>query len=220
MADFKKIFAQTLNFEGGYQNDAADNANVNSKGERVGTNRGISAQALEEYWRQTGVNKVPTVADMKAVTKELSEKVYKKLFWDRIRGDSIASYSVAWIIFDSYIAYGNLKRAKRGINKYYGSEKFPVDTKSLTTEQVEMLNKADAKVLFEAIKNNEIQARKDIVKANPAKEKFLKGWLNRLDNIKFSDAAFFLVLSLFCSQGKINIIQSLDWLQSLVRLLI
>lgn len=220
MADFNSILAKTLTFEGGYQNYAKDSANYNSKRELIGTNRGISAIALEEYWRQTGVNKVPTVADIKAVTKELAEKVYKKLFWDRIKGDSIASYSVAWIIFDSYIALGNLTRAKHGINKYYGTEKFPVNAKALTTEQIEMLNKADAKVLFEAIKDNEIQARKDIVKANPAKQEFLQGWLNRLDNIKFSDAAFFLVLSLLCSQGKINIIPLLDLWQSLGRLLI
>lgn len=194
MADFKAIFAKTLNFEGGYQNYASDSANYNSKKELVGTNHGISAIALEEYWRQTGVNKIPTVADMKAVTKDTAEKVYKKLFWDKIQGDKIQSQSVAWIIFDSYIASGNLKRAKRGINKYYGTTKFPVDTKSITTTQVEDINKANAKVLFQAIKDNEIQARKDIVAANPSQQKFLKGWLNRLDAIKFMDAAFFLTL--------------------------
>ena len=194
MADFKKIFAQTLNFEGGYQNYANDSANYNSKKELVGTNHGISAIALEEYWRQTGVNKIPTVADMKAVTKDLSEKVYKKLFWDKIKGDLIKSYSVAWIIFDSYIASGNLKRVKRGINKYYGFEKFPVNAKSLTTEQIELINNANAKLLFNAIKANEIQARKDIVKNNPSQEKFLKGWLARLDKITFTDVAFFLTL--------------------------
>lgn len=188
MANYKTILDKTIKFEGGYQNFPNDSANYNSKKELIGTNRGISAIALEEYWRQIGKNQIPTVSDVKALTVNDAEKIYKKLFWDKIKGDNIVNQSIAWIIFDSYIASGNLKRVKNGIAKELGKDKFPIDTKIFTDTQIELINKANASKLFDSIKENEIQSRKDIVKNNPSQEKFLKGWLNRLDNIKFIGA--------------------------------
>lgn len=187
MANYKSILASTFKFEGGYQASPNDSANYTSKKVLVGTNRGISAIALEEYWRVTGKNGQPTVADIKALTSNDAEKIYKKLFWDKIRGDEIKDQFVAWIIFDAFIASGNngISRVRKSINKYYQKDAVQISTKPFDNNDVFQINSAKPDALFEVIKAGEVQNRKDIAASNPSKAKFLKGWLSRLESIKY-----------------------------------
>ena len=119
MANFQPIYENTLKKEGGFQNSPNDSANycysfVNGKrtrGALIGTNRGISATALQVY-----LGRCPSVAEMKAVTPELAYKIYKKNFWDKINGDIIKSQSVASMIFQMRIGSGNLIHARQAIN--------------------------------------------------------------------------------------------------------
>ncbi|TNE80837.1 MAG: hypothetical protein EP332_06355 [Bacteroidetes bacterium] len=183
-ADYDSIVNKTFTFEGGYQNYSNDSANYNSRGELVGTNRGISAIAYETY-----LNRPPSVADMKAITATTAKKVYKKLFWDFMRGDQIKNDSVAHIMFDSFIATGNLKLVRQGINKV-SSTKVTEKHVAFNDFTVRVVNGADQKALFNSIKDLNIQQRKALAEANPSKyAMFLKGWLARLDKITFTQAA-------------------------------
>jgi lysozyme family protein len=184
MANYADIVGKTLVFEGGYQNYANDSANYTKDKTLVGTNRGISAIAYEQY-----LGRKPTVADMKAITPEIAKQVYKKLFWDKMLGDQIQNNSVAWIMFDSLIATGNLKLVRSGINQVRPGS---VDegTAPFNAKTIQVVNSSDQKKLFEAVKNLNIAQRKRLAEQNPSKYgMFLKGWLNRLDDITFSGAA-------------------------------
>jgi hypothetical protein len=76
MADFYKYVSKTLKFEGGYQNRIDDNGNYcyfykngsRVRGQRVGTNHGISAQAFQDAY-----GKCPTIAEMQALTQAQGE---------------------------------------------------------------------------------------------------------------------------------------------------
>lgn len=61
-----------------YQNVAADSGNYNSRGERVGTNYGVSAPAYEEW-----IGRPPTVDDMKGITLELAGQIGKRNYYER-----------------------------------------------------------------------------------------------------------------------------------------
>ena len=73
MASFNLFIPILQKIEGGYQNLAGDDGNYNSLGIRVGTNFGISARFYEDI-----IGRPPTVADMKAITKDKAKVLYKK----------------------------------------------------------------------------------------------------------------------------------------------
>jgi len=187
MADFNKIAEKTFKFEGGYQAFPNDTANY-CNGNLIGTNRGISAIAYKGFY---GI--CPTVAQMKALTKDQALLIYKRNFWDVIQGDTINNSSVAHIFFDAHIASGGygLKRVKTYINKYYGANKVPVTTNPLTSDHVKLVNAADSSKLFDIAKQGEIDNRNSLATTNPAKYgMFLKGWLSRLNQIKYDGTNF------------------------------
>lgn len=198
MANFKPIVVKTFNFEGGYQNNPSDSANYNSLKQLIGTNRGISAIAYETYLKRP-----PTVSDIKAITKAIAEKVYKKLFWLPLQGDKIKNDSLAHIMFDAFIVsgYEGTRRIKKALNTYYGKLVTPETKTAINDNDIILINKADPSKLFEIVKAGEIKNRIYLAETNPSKyAKFLNGWLNRLSNIQFSTSAkiagagFFFVL--------------------------
>lgn len=204
MADFKPILQKTFKFEGGYQAFPNDTANYNSRKELVGTNHGISATAYEQY-----LGRVPSVADIKAITETIAQQVYKKLFWDVLKGDAIKSDSVAHIMFDAFIAsgYEGLKRVRKAINKYYGKAATPEVRSAITPGEVMLINNAIPNKLFDIVKDGEIANRKALAAANPAKYgAFLKGWLNRLDSIKYNKTAVGIVGLLFFLATAVTIV--------------
>lgn len=182
MADFNEILQKTFHLEGGFQNDPKDTGNI-CGGKVIGTNRGISAIAYSAY-----IGRCSSVAEVQAITPEIAGKVYKKLFWDKLRGDDINNQSVAHIFFDAYIQSGNngLKRNRKYINKYYGKNVVGEGSGSFGNNEVKYINNANAKKLFDIAHAGEVDFRKYLATSNPAKyEHDLAGWLSRLNQITF-----------------------------------
>jgi lysozyme family protein len=187
MADFNPILDQTFKFEGGYQAFTNDTANY-CNGVLIGTNRGISAMGYNGFY---GV--CPTVEQMKALTPNQAKAIYKKNYWDVIKGDDIKNQSVAHIMFDAHIAsgYEGLRRAKVAINKYYRKDITKVNKTAITNKEVDLINDANSAKLFTILKDGEIANRKGLAIKNPSKYgQFLKGWLSRLSKITYDGAEF------------------------------
>lgn len=168
------IFSKTFNFEGGFQAYANDTANYTRSGKLIGTNHGISTIAYEQY-----LGHEPTLADIKAITIDIAKAVYHKLFWLPMQGDKLKNDGVAWVIFDSYIATGNLKTARKGINAAIGSKVVSEAPVSFNDFTVNKVNAVDSNKMITAI----IDANKAqrIAINNPT---FIDGWLNRLDALQ------------------------------------
>jgi len=87
MADFNKCIGKTLAHEGGakYTNDPTDRG-----GE---TKYGISKRSYPQE-------------DIKNLTEERAKELYKRDYWDRIRGDDIKDEAIAFNIFDCAVNMG------------------------------------------------------------------------------------------------------------------
>jgi len=79
---FEFITSKTLSFEGLYQANSKDRANYTRSGKLLGTMRGISTIAYEQY-----LGREPILSEIKAITVEIAKAVYYKLFWLPMKGD-------------------------------------------------------------------------------------------------------------------------------------
>ncbi|WP_295655335.1 glycosyl hydrolase 108 family protein [uncultured Mucilaginibacter sp.] len=98
MAIFSVAVPAVLSIEGGYQNTAGDSGNLNSLGQSVGTNCGISAPIYEKY-----IGRPPSVSDMKSITPAIATGIYQKLFWNAYNIGSISDQFIANHVFDMFV---------------------------------------------------------------------------------------------------------------------
>jgi lysozyme family protein len=177
MANFQLFIPILQKVEGGYQNLAGDSGNYNSLGQRVGTNFGISARFYEDI-----INRPPTVADMKAITKAKAQQLYKKYFWDDVHGDLLISQSVANIIADHAVngGEGTIGKIVQRILVNDFKKAISIDGDiGLKTAQV--INSVNQQQLFDKIK----QARANYY--NTIGGQFLNGWLDRLTKFIYTE---------------------------------
>lgn len=181
MASFEKAIANTFKAEGGFQNDPSDNANY-VNGILIGTNRGISAQGYYAYY-----GKVPSVSDLKNLNEETAKQIFKGNYWDKIGGDYIANQSVAELMFQYVIGSGSsqISDLKDIANAVRGIEVLVENDMKFTREECNFINSIDQEKYFKALYEWRLHLYDSIVKRNPAKAKFLKGWQNRLATHKY-----------------------------------
>ena len=170
---FKHILAKN---EGGYQNLVGDSGNYNSLGQRVGTNFGISAKFYESI-----IGRPPSIADMKAITLNYANQLYKIHFWDDIQGDYLINQSVANIIADHAVNAGEYPIGKQVqlILKNKFGKTLTVDG-DIGPQTANIINSVDQRVLFDEIKKARYQLYVSIG------GQFLNTWLNRLNNFDFT----------------------------------
>ena len=167
MADYKVIIPFILKWEGGFANDPDDRGGATNKGVTIATFRQV-------YGKQK------TVADLKNITTDQWNYIFKKLFWDKCKCDGILDQSVANIIVDYAWGSGSA-RAVKDVQAIVGTA---VDGIS-GPKTVAAINGTDAKTLFNKIKERRIQFYNNIVKANPSQKKFLRGWTNRVNSLVY-----------------------------------
>jgi lysozyme family protein len=175
MANFNLFIPILQNVEGGYQNLSGDKGNFNSLGQNVGTNHGISARFYEGI-----IKRPPTVADMKAITKEKAKQLYKKYFWDAIWGDFIINQSVANLIADHAVNGGEstIGTIVQKILKNDFGKAIKIDG-DIAEKTSKAINSVNQQQLF-----NKIKASRSSYYSTIGGE-FLTGWLNRLKNFEF-----------------------------------
>lgn len=96
--NFQRALALVLRHEGGFVNHPKDPGGATNKGITIGTYR--------RY-----INAKGTVADLKAITDEQVATVYKKHYWDKVRGDDLPS-GVDYAVFDFAVNSGPARAAK------------------------------------------------------------------------------------------------------------
>lgn len=166
MADYRKLKPFILRWEGGYINDQADLGKQTNKGVTLSTYRSVF-----------GKNK--TVSDLKKITDEQWEFIFKKYYWDKWKADDIKDQNVANILVDWLWCSGS-----------YGI-KIPQKVLGVSidgivgTKTIAAINARDGRELFDTIR----QERKDyidsICQARPQNMKFKKGWLNRINSLDY-----------------------------------
>jgi len=176
---FHNKFLPTLyKHEGGYQNKASDTGNY-ANGKLIGTNHGISAPVLKSY-----LGRMPTVEEMKNLTKDTATDIYKKNFWTSIKVPKINDKYVAIQYADMYVNSGgnSIKIMKRALNNlgYSLSVNY-----ILNNSFVENINAEDPVNLHEEFKKERIKFYKELVDKNPSKKEWGKGWIKRAKSFSY-----------------------------------
>ena len=166
MADYRKLKPFILRWEGGYINDQADLGKQTNKGVTLSTYRSVF-----------GKNK--TVSDLKKITDEQWEFIFKKFYWDKWKADNIKDQNVANILVDWLWCSGSygIKIPQRVLG-------VSVDG-IVGSKTIAAINERDGRELFDTIK----QERKDFIdricQTRPQNRKFKNGWLNRINSLAY-----------------------------------
>jgi lysozyme family protein len=96
--NFDKVLALVLKHEGGFVDHPRDPGGATNMGVTLGT---------YEQW----VGRSVTVEEMKALTFDDVAPIYRKNYWDRVRGDDLPS-GVDWSVFDWAVNSGPGRSAK------------------------------------------------------------------------------------------------------------
>ena len=160
---FGSIFEYILSVEGGYSNDKAD------KGGK--TKYGI----IEIEARKYGFK-----GDMKDLTKEIAEDIYKNKYYLSNNLDKIKDKRVALSIADWTINSGNwgTKKAQQAVNILKG-EILVVDG-VLGEKSIEAINSIRPEMFLNQYHVLQRRFYQAIVDHNASQKVFLKGWLNRV----------------------------------------
>jgi lysozyme family protein len=174
MASFDAFFPTLLKHEGGFVNDPADPGGATNKGITIATFRSCAKQRL-------GIE--PTLDNLKALTDAQAGKIYKPLYWDKVRGDDIELQELADIVFDFQVNAGDSasKLLQKVLNDLGARPPLAVDG-AIGPATMAALKSVDPAEVFRRYKQGRIDYYQDLVARRPALGKFLKGWLIRVDS--------------------------------------
>jgi len=158
-------------WEGDFSNDPLDSGGA--------TMHGITLYTFKVYCRAKRLP-VPTVQDLKNISDEMWLDVLKTMFWDRWKADLITNQSVANLLVDFVWASGKwgIKIPQRVLGV---QDDGIVGNITLST-----LNKKNQKEFFDKVWGERVKFLQNIVKNNPTQKRFIKGWINRINDLKFS----------------------------------
>jgi lysozyme family protein len=163
--NFDASFERVIKSEGGYVNDPADRG-----GE---TNLGVTIGAWGAY-----LDRSIQPGEMKALTKETVKPFYRAMYWDKVKGDDLP-IGVDYVVFDFAVNAG-VGRAAKFLQRAVGAVDDGV-IGSGTLGKVAVTNKQRLLASFADQKQRFYQG---LATTNPSQQKFLKGWLARVDHVQ------------------------------------
>lgn len=173
MANINIYFPKLLKYEGGYVNDPVDRGGATNKGVTLAT------------WKSLGYDKDDDgdidANDIKLLTDEDAKLICKKNYWDRWKADEIKNQSVAETLVEWVWGSG-----KWGIIIPQRILQVLPDG-SVGHKTIEAVNGANQLWLHEKIRMAKLDFIHNIVKTDPKQERFLKGWLRRINEFKYKD---------------------------------
>lgn len=175
------ILDRVFENEGGYQRDKNDKGNKNSRGELVGTNFGITPKVYEEFF-----NKIPSVEDMRDLTKETAAQIYERFYVNPIlRNLKVSEDHVALPqMVDMAINHGYsnmvtmLQRATGADADGKAGPKTIAAYMGVSPVELNQRLMQERRKFYEAIVEND-----------PSQSKFFNGWIKRLEKFYVDPAS-------------------------------
>lgn len=161
MADYKILKPFILKWEGGFVNDPNDSGGA--------TNKGVTLATFRRYKGASA-----TVDDLKAITDEDWDAIFKTMYWDKVKADEINSQAVANLFVDWYWMSGT--NAIKYVQRLIGTTEDGIVGK----QTLARLN-AKGESLVLGIYNYRKDFYHRIVANRPTQKRFLRGWINRLN---------------------------------------
>ena len=166
--NFDASFAKVMQSEGGYVWDKDD-----AGGE---TNLGVTVGAWGAY-----LGRSIQPGEMKALTQDDVKPFYKSMYWDKVKGDDLPS-GVDYAVFDFAVNAG-AGRAAKFLQRSVGA----VDDGVIGSGTLSLVEKTHPTILLDNFAEQKERFYNGLVAINPSQQKFLKGWMARVDHVQ--DAA-------------------------------
>ena len=167
--NWDKSFNLVINSEGGFTNDQRDSGNHLPDGRQGSTMLGCTQANWEAY-----VGHKVTQDDMKKLTKDDVKPLYKKNYWDAVKGDDLPS-GVDYAAFDFAINAGpaaSRKMIQRALGVTADGAFGPMTMAAI--------QKADAKELLQKFSDAKTNFYKSLSNFNV----YGKGWLQRVADVQ------------------------------------
>jgi lysozyme family protein len=192
-ANFERAQHLVKTVEAGYSSDRKDTGNwidVPGGGQRfIGTNHGISAPVLAQYFKDKGINRLISKQDMMDLEYETALEIYKKDYWNAAGLSNFKSQSIANVLYDECVNQGvgaALSDVKKSMENM-GHETDEIgswkDFHKELTPKVNKMSTKEKKELFNQIKAERLER----YEGADTWEEHGDGWQNRLNDIAFED---------------------------------
>ena len=160
-SNWKRSFELMLQSEGGFANHPSDPGGM--------TNLGVT-KATWENW----VGRPSDEAEMRGLTPEKVEPMYKKKFWDAVRGDELPP-GISYLCFDFAVNAGagrSIKTLQTAVGVTPDGGFGPMTMAAVqAVDPVELIERFS-------------QAKEDFYRSLNTFATFGKGWLNRVADVK------------------------------------
>lgn len=160
-SNWQKSFELMLQSEGGFANHPSDPGGM--------TNLGVT-KATWENW----IGRQSDEAEMRGLTPEKVEPMYRKKFWDAVRGDEL-KVGIDYLMFDFAVNAG----AGRAIKTLQTAIGVPADGGFGPVTMASMKSYEPVKLI-----ERFSQAKEDFYRSLNTFDVFGKGWLNRVAKVK------------------------------------
>ena len=161
-----------LETEGGFQNDKEDDGNY-VDGKLIGTNKGITPAALAEY---RGVDpSTITVEDIKGITDKEAREIYEQNYYYKTKINELPE-NIQASVFDMNINAG--PNAIKILQRLAGVK----DDGNIGPQTIKAVQEAN--ITLDQYADARIEYYKQVVKNDPDKKKYLKGWINRANKYR------------------------------------
>lgn len=168
MANPNKLMPFILMWEGGFVCDKDDLGGA--------TNKGITLSTFKHYY-----GKDKTANDLKNMTNSQWLNIFKRGYWNKWKADEIKSQSIANILVDWLWNSGSYGITR--VQKYLG---LTVDG-IVGEKTIAKINSENPERLFNEIKLLRLSFIEEICRSRPQNNKFKRGWINRINAIKYQD---------------------------------
>lgn len=156
MADFEQAILKTLIHEGG-------SALTDDPDDRGGLTRyGISQRSYPDL-------------DIRALTEDQAKAIYKRDYWDKVKGDQIADQQMAESIFDTAVNMGPRTAARLA---QVAADIEPADG-IIGPGSLKALHQTNTELFLAHFSLAKIARYAWICRKNPSQKKYLLGWVNR-----------------------------------------
>jgi len=154
--NFDKCLEMLLSHEGGFVNHPEDPGGI--------TNLGVTKKVYDEW-----TDRESTEQEMRDLTPEDVAPIYKKNYWDRVKGDSLPS-GLDWACFDWAVNSGSGRPAK-AVQRAVGA----TQDGAIGPQTLGLIMEKDP----EEIINYVYGVRQDFYKSLKTFETFGRGWTRR-----------------------------------------
>ena len=164
--NWQRSFELMLKSEGGFVNHPSDPGGM--------TNLGVT-KATWENW----IGRQSDEAEMRGLTPEKVEPLYKKKYWDAVRGDELPA-GISYLLFDFAVNAGvgrSIKTLQNAVGVTPDGGFGP-----MTMAAVQAVDPVDLIERFS-------QAKEDFYRSLTTFATFGKGWLNRVADVKVKASA-------------------------------